>query len=192
MPRISADSVEEHREQVHQRVFEAFAELMSERSFDAITMAQIAAAAGLGRTSIYHHFGDKEAVVVAFAGHETSRYLDDLRAALDRVDHPVDRIGVYVRHQLEAGQQFHMGLGSQLIGVLSPASALAIRDHVVAVEDVLRNLLAEGVEAGVFVVDDEAATLSLVHACLTPRHVPAEAVTRFVLGGLGHRAPAPA
>ena len=170
---------------MHQRVFEAFAELMAERSFDAITMAQIAAAAGLGRTSIYHHFSDKEAVVVAFAGHETSRYLDDLRAALARVDGPAERMGVYVRHQLEAGQQFHMGLGSQLYGVLSPAAGLQIREHVVAVEDVLRDLLAEGVTTGLFVVDDEATTLSLVHACLTPRHLAAPAVTRFLLRALG-------
>lgn len=59
MPRISASSVEEHREQVHRRVFDAFADLMSEQSFDAITMAKLATAAGIGRTAIYHHFADK-------------------------------------------------------------------------------------------------------------------------------------
>lgn len=185
MPRISASSVEEHREQLQQRVFDAFAALMAEQSFDAITMAKLAAAAGIGRTAIYHYFADKEAVVVAFATHETSRYLDGLRAALADVDDPVVRLGIYIRHQLEAGQQFHMGLGTQLYGALSKDTMQEIREHVVAVEDVQREILADGVGSGQFVVEDEAATMSLIHACLAPRHLPAAVIERFVLRALG-------
>lgn len=185
MPRISASSVEEHREQVHRRVFEAFAHLMSEQSFDAITMAKLATAAGIGRTAIYHHFADKEAVIVEFASHETSRYLEGLRAALADVSDPAQRLSIYIRHQLETGQQFHMGLGNQLYGALSRDAAVAIREHVVAVEEVLLEILAEGVAAVAFVVEDQAATVSLIHACLAPRHLPVAAIERFVLRALG-------
>ncbi|ART70701.1 TetR family transcriptional regulator [Mycobacterium dioxanotrophicus] len=185
MPRITAASVEEHRELVQQRVFEAFATLMADHSFDAITMAKLAAAAGIGRTAIYHHFADKEAVVVAFASHETNRYLDGLHAALADVDDPADRLAVFIRHQLDAGQQFHMGFGPQLYGALSADTMLAIRDHVVAVEDVLRGILADGVAAGRFAVDDESATISLIHACLAPRHLPTDAIERFILRAVG-------
>ena len=184
MPKIIAETVAEHRDQVRRRVFEAFATLMVERSFDAISMAQIAAAAGLGRTSIYHHFPDKEAVVVAFASHETDRYLAELHAALDSVEDSVERMRVYIRHQLTAGEQFHMGLGMQLVGVLSRPAALQIREHVVAVEDVLRDLLVSGVESGAFDIPDVPAAMSLVHACLAPRHVPGDQVERFILRAL--------
>ncbi|MBB4854070.1 AcrR family transcriptional regulator [Mycobacteroides chelonae] len=185
MPRISASSVEEHREQVHRRVFEAFAELMAEQSFDAITMAKLATAAGIGRTAIYHHFADKEAVIVEFASHETSRYLEGLRTALAVGNDPAQRLRIYVRHQFETGQQFHMGLGTQLYGALSPDAMVAIHEHVVAVEEVLREILADGVAADIFVVEDQAATVSLIHACLAPRHLPIAAIERFVLGALG-------
>ncbi|TDZ99362.1 TetR/AcrR family transcriptional regulator [Mycobacteroides salmoniphilum] len=185
MPRISASSVEEHREQVHRRVFEAFAGLMAEQSFDAITMAKLAAAAGIGRTAIYHHFADKDAVIVEFASHETSRYLDGLHAALADIGDPAQRLRIYIRHQLETGQQFHMGLGSQLYGALSRDASVAIRDHVVAVEKVLREILTDGVAAEVFVVEDQSATVSLIHACLAPRHLPNAAIERFVLRALG-------
>lgn len=184
MPRISASSVEEHREQIQQRIFEAFAALMTEHSFDAITMAKLAAEAGIGRTAIYHHFPDKESVVIAFASHETSRYLDGLRNALSEVNDPVGRLRVYIRHQLEAGQEFHMGMGMQLYGALSNETMLAIRDHVVAVEDVLREILAQGVADGKFLIEDEAATMSLIHACLAPRHLPVAAIEQFVLRAL--------
>lgn len=185
MPRISASSVEEHRELVQQRIFDAFATLMTDHSFDAITMAKLAATAGIGRTAIYHHFADKEAVVVAFASHETSRYTDGLRAAMSEVADPTDRLAVYILHQLDAGQQFHMGLGVQLSGALSQETLLAIREHVVAVEQVLRTILADGAAAGQFVIEDEAATMSLIHACLAPRHLPPAAIERFVLRALG-------
>ena len=52
VPRISGESLREHREQLQRRVFEAFADLMAERSFDAISMAAIAERAQLGRTAI--------------------------------------------------------------------------------------------------------------------------------------------
>lgn len=184
MPKISADTVAEHRDQVRQRVYDAFAALMGERSFDAISMARIAEQAGIGRTAIYHHFPDKEAVVVAFASHETERYLAELRTALDTASDPVERLRVYLRHQLAAGQQFHMGLGMQLVGQLSPDAVRSIREHVVAVEDVLRDLLVAGVADGAFEIDDLPATMSLVHACLAPRHVDPAAVERFVLRAL--------
>ena len=188
MPRISGESLQEHREQLRRRVFEAFAELMAERSFDAISMAALAERAEVGRTSIYHHFPDKEAVVVAFASHETERYLDELRSALDTSTDPVQRLRLYLHHQLAAGQQFHMGLGMQLVGMLSGEALHAIREHVVAVEDVLRGLLEDGVAAGVFDVPDLAATMSLVHAALAPRDVSPEQVDRFVLRALEKRA----
>ncbi|CAM2784877.1 TetR family transcriptional regulator [Mycobacterium intermedium] len=184
MPKISAASVGEHREQVQRRVFEAFASLMAEQSFDAITMAQLAAAAGIGRTAIYHHFADKEAVVVAFASHETSRYIDELRATLQGIDDPVERLKIYINHQLDAGHQFHIGLGPQLYGALSRDTFRAIREHVMAIEDVLRDILASGASTGQFVIEDVATTISLIHACLAPRDLPVDAVERFVLRAL--------
>lgn len=185
MPRISGENLQQHRAQVQSRIFAAFAELMSERSFDAITMALIAERAGLGRTAIYHHFRDKEAVVVAFATHETEQYVAQLRTALQGRTDPVAQLETYVRHHLEAGEQFHMGLGPQLYGILPPSSRQAIREHVVAVEDVLREILRTGMDEGVFEIEDLDGTLSLVHACLSPRHLPAGTIERFVLGAVG-------
>ncbi|MGN0063214.1 MAG: TetR/AcrR family transcriptional regulator [Nocardioides sp.] len=185
MPKISADNLDEHRSQVQQRIFEALADLMTEHSFEAISMAQIAARAGLGRTAIYHHFSDREAVVVAFASHETTKYVERLRAALDQADGPVEEMRTYVRHNLTTGEQFHVGLGPMLSGRLSQESRLAIRDHVIAVEDVLRDILRAGVAAGDFVVEDEGATMALLHACLGPRHLPPASIEGFVLRGLG-------
>ncbi len=185
MPRIDAGSVPEHRSQVQARIFAAFAELMAEKSYDAITMAQLAQRAGLGRTTIYHHFHDKEAVVVAFAGHETAQYVDHLQEHLDETDDPRAQLRIYVRNHLDSGEQFHMGLGPQLYGVLPASSLEEIREHVTEVEQVLARILRAGQEAGVFTIEDLDATMRLVHACLSPRHLPPETIEEFVLRAVG-------
>jgi AcrR family transcriptional regulator len=190
VPRIKAENLPAHRQQVHEHVFAAFAELMAERSYDSITMAQLAEHAGLGRTAIYHHFHDKDAVVVAFATHETERYVSSLEDVLSTTDDPAEQLRLYVRNHLDSGERFHMGLGPQLYGVLPASSAAEIREHVVAVEQVLRSILAAGVDQGVFTVEDPRATMSLIHACLTPRHLPAGAVEEFVLHAVSATAPA--
>lgn len=160
---------------------------MAVRSYDSITMAQLAQRAGLGRTAIYHHFHDKEAVVVAFATHETARYVNDLEDRLSVTDDPSEQLRIYLRNHLDSGERFHMGLGSQLIGFLPESSRMEIREHVMAVELVLRGLLQAGIESGQFEIANIPTATSLIHACLGPRELPTEAIEAFVLRAVSKR-----
>ncbi|MCE0768323.1 TetR family transcriptional regulator, partial [Pseudonocardia kujensis] len=51
MPKVLGGSLAAHRDEVRARVFEALRGLLYERGFDAVTLAGVAAAAGVGRTS---------------------------------------------------------------------------------------------------------------------------------------------
>lgn len=181
MPKILGDSLEEHRATTRRRVFEALSALLADRSFAAISMADLAAEAGIGRTAIYNHFRDTESVVVAFASDETSRYVSRLQEALDGVEMPAERLRTYVCHHLDTAEQFHFGLGPELYAMLSREALVEIRDHVVAVEAVLRDILETGRADGSFVIEDLGATVALVHACLQPRQLPSTAVADFVV-----------
>lgn len=181
MPKILGDSLEEHRATTRQRVFEALSTLMATRSFDAISMADLAGEAGIGRTAIYNHFRDKEAVVVAFASDETSRYVSRLLAALEGIEAPADRLRTYVRHHLETAEHFHFGLGPELYAMLSRDALVEIREHVAAVEAVLRDILEAGRSDGTFVIGDLGVAIALVHACLQPRGLASAAVASFVV-----------
>lgn len=184
MPKIIGSSLSEHRAATRRRVFGALVELLADRPFDAITMADLAAHAQVGRSALYNHFKDNEAVVVAFATEETDRYLGQLQALLSGEESPTRRLEIYVRHHVDTSAEFHIGLGPELRAMLSPASALAMRDHVVAVEQVLRQILADGAAAGEFAIDDPDATVALIHATLSARGASAGATTRFVLGAV--------
>lgn len=187
MPRIAAENVLEHRRLVRERIFAAFAELMAQGSYDAISMSKLAQRAGIGRTAIYHHFKDRDAVMVAFATHETSEYVASLQAQLAAYEQPADRLRIYVRNHLALGEKFHMGFGPQVYGGLPAEARQEIREHVVAVEQVLAEILEQGAEQGVFAVTDVDATLALVHAVLGTRHLPAEQIEEFVLRAVGAR-----
>lgn len=184
VPKIIGSSLAEHRAATRQRVFDALVALLETRSFDAISMADLAAEAGIGRTSIYNHFPDKDAVIGGFASSETSRYLDRLAEVLDGFDDPVERLRLYVRHHIETQGEQHFGFGPEIYAQLSPATLVAIREHVVEVETVVRTILADGVSTGAFRVEDPDAAVALIHACLQPRHVSADSVAEFVLRAL--------
>ena len=169
MPRIRGASLAEHRAATREQVFAALTRLVAERGFAAITMADLAEAADVGRSSLYNHFRDLEAVVVAYAGEETDRYLTALRAALDEAESPSQRLTSYVRHHVATAGDFHLGFGPELAALLSPEAMRELRGHIVLVEVVLREILAQGVATGEFVVGDLDATVSLINASILPR-----------------------
>ena len=64
---------------------------MYERGYDAVTLADVAEAAGLARTAMYNYVPDKETLLIEFAARETDRYVGGLREALREVDNPVTK-----------------------------------------------------------------------------------------------------
>ncbi len=57
MPKLWADSLEEHRALVRRRLVDAFLDLVDERGIEEVTVAAVAARAGLARSAVYNHVG---------------------------------------------------------------------------------------------------------------------------------------
>lgn len=169
MPKIIGGSLAEHRKQTRHKLFAALSILMEDRGFDAITLAQIAKSAGIGRTAVYNHFPDKESLLVGFINHETQEYVATLERALADVVDPVEQLRTYVRAQLQLRRIFHLAPGPDLRSVLSRGTQKELRDHVVLIEAILRRIIESGIQTGVFPEQDLTVTVSLVHACLSGR-----------------------
>jgi AcrR family transcriptional regulator len=191
MPKIVGSSLAEHREQVRARLFSALGSLMTESGFDAVSLADIAARAGLGRTAVYNHFPDKEALLLAFVEDETSSYVATLEEALDGVDDPEQQLRVYVQQQIRLRRAYHLAPGPDLRSVVSPATLDRLRDHADQVERILRDILAAGVASGRLPEQDLDTVVPLVNACLKARDAsgPSEAsiaaTEAFVLRAVG-------
>jgi len=175
VPKIIGGSLSEHREQTRNKLFAALAALMSERGFDSVTLAEVAAAAGVGRTAVYNHVPDKETLLLEFITHETDQWVAALQRALEGVDDPVLQLRTYIRQQAELKRVFHLAPGgSELRTLLSPDMQRRLREHAVPVEAILRGILTAGMESGAFARQPLETTVPLVHACLSSRSVPEE------------------
>ena len=167
VPKIIGASLVEHREETRRRLFAALATLIEERGFDSISLADVARAAGIGRTSVYNHVRDKESLLIEFVTYETEQYLAGLEQALDGKTDPVEQLRIYVRHNLRVRPSFHMPQG--LRGAVSPATQVQLGEHAQPVEAVLRRILANGMAAGSFANQPLDVTVPLVSACLAAR-----------------------
>ncbi|KHL14560.1 AcrR family transcriptional regulator [Mumia flava] len=195
MPKIIGENLAQHRAATRRRLLDAFGALLAERGYDQIRLSDVAARAGVGRTAVYNHVADKEALALEFAMDETQRYVDAVEQALSQADGPVDQLRTYVRMHFALSRDLHTGLGPRLASFLSPEALGQMREHVVLVEELLARVLAGGRDLGTFEIDDLRLTTGLVIACLQGRQVPdadgpereaaVEMTERFVLRAVG-------
>jgi AcrR family transcriptional regulator len=197
VPTVTGGSIAAHRRITSDRIFTAFSDLLYERGYDAITLADVARAAGMSRTTMYNYFPDKDSLVVAFTDHEASRYLVDLESTLAVIENPVDRLRTFVAEQLNYFATHHLPPGRALRVALSGNAYERVLQHVGVLEQLLRDILRDGADDGYMVVDDIEATVAMVTACIN-RSGPAdyagsdiddsiEVTATFVLRALGVR-----
>ncbi|WP_454296690.1 TetR/AcrR family transcriptional regulator [Salana multivorans] len=178
MPKIIGASLAEHREQVRLRLFRALSTLMEREGFDAITLADIAAEAGVGRTAVYNHFPDKESLLLGFIENETSSYMAALEASLEGIEDPVEQLRTYVQQQINLKRVYHLAPGPDLRTVVSRATMMHLRDHIMVVEVPLRRILTLGIATGRFPRQDLDAVVPLINSCLAARNVPEDGPQR--------------
>ena len=120
----------------------------------------------MSRTTMYNYFTDKDALVVAFADDEAARYVAGLREVLAPIENPVDRLLTFISEQLRYFASHHLPPGRDLKVALSGPAYERVLEHVGALEQLLRDILHDGIAEGYFPIDDVEATIPLVTACI--------------------------
>lgn len=129
MPRIIGETLEDHRKKTRQQLFDALSRLLQTSTFESLTMAKIAQEAGVGRTAVYNHFQDKEALLLAFIAYETGQYSVRLNRALAGVSSPIKMLRIYIREQLTLGSSYHLAPGLDLRRQVSNETSSELRLH---------------------------------------------------------------
>ncbi|MBV7363241.1 TetR/AcrR family transcriptional regulator [Actinomycetaceae bacterium TAE3-ERU4] len=175
MPKIIGSNLAEHREQTRSKLFAALAGLLNEQGFEAITMAQIAARAEVGRTAVYNHFPDKESLLLAYITEVTRRYAKQISSSLENVTDPIDRIRIYVEAQLRLNATTNLSSGITLRNAVSSQTAMELSAHASIVEDILRSILRDAMREGLIAEGRTEPLVRLIHATLTAGIVAREA-----------------
>ncbi|HEY8374811.1 MAG TPA: TetR family transcriptional regulator [Pseudonocardiaceae bacterium] len=90
------------RGSLREELLDAAAELLAERGFHGLRMAEVARVVGVSRQTVHNEFGTKEALAQAVALRTTAGFLEEvdacLRAAPDLVSGVRDAVGHVLRH----------------------------------------------------------------------------------------------
>ena len=117
--------------------------LVAQRGLHAVTMSEIAQAAGIGRATLYKYFPDVEAILIAWHDRHIARHLRQLAEARDAAT-PAGR--------LEAVLEAFALIQHQHQDTELPVALLHRGEHVARarrqLQDLVSELLAESAEAG--------------------------------------------
>jgi AcrR family transcriptional regulator len=149
---------------------------LAKHGYARLTTAKVAAESELSEAGLYYHYDTKDDMIVAFL-REAEGYLAEELAAFDdsdradsEVPEPEARLRAAVDFLLvDPADEERAGVNVAMMELLSHAPYNdALREHLVAMErhvlGVLTDIVADGVESGVFRDVDPEATAALLLA----------------------------
>ncbi len=83
MPRIRAENIEAHKLKTRREILEATRDLLAEIGSADISLGEVAHEAGIGRTTLYEYFRDKDDLIASLVEEHLPGVIDDLIARLD-------------------------------------------------------------------------------------------------------------
>jgi len=199
VPKLNGDSLDEHRRLMRERLFTSFSDLVQQRGYGDVSLADVAEGAQLSRTTIYNYFPDKASLVVAMA-EERARALDEsIAEALQRAASPTDRLRTFVSVQIRHASTHPLPSDHALRAVLSERARSQLSAQAASLEQLLRDILVEGITDGSFASQDVDLLIPLINACasqLLPGELDGaelsdaiETTETFVLRAVGARHP---
>ena len=159
VPKLWNQTIEAHRNAVHDAIMDTAAALVGKHGMRSVTMTQVAEDSGIGRATLYKYFTDLESILVAWHDRHVTGHLQELTALADQAGDVTARLKAVLD-------------GYALIQhnrMASEVGALLHRDQHVGraqqhLTDLVRSLLAEGVKAGQ--IRDDVAPAELANYCL--------------------------
>jgi AcrR family transcriptional regulator len=178
VPKLWSETIDGHRRAVRSAAVDAAAGLVSERGVAGVTMSAIATRAGIGRATLYKHFPDVEAVLLAWHEQHIEEHLMRLGEVRDRAMEPGARLAAVLGTYAEALRHQQ---GSGLAAVLHNGPHVAHAQQRLA--DFLRTSLEDAAGAGQVRTDvpvEELAAYSLSAVNAAAGLPSADAVQRLV------------
>lgn len=123
-----------------------------ERGYHGASVRDIAASAGIGLATLFHHFPNKAAVLERIMHRAIDQIQEELTEALDGVFEPRDRLVVAVRVTVLAHcrRQIQSFVAQSELRSLEPATREAVRRKRARVQSIFVSAISDGVAAAQF------------------------------------------
>jgi AcrR family transcriptional regulator len=161
VPKLWNATIEAHRREVRDAILDATWALVAEHGPMAVTMSQVAEAAGIGRATLYKYFPDVEAILFAWHERQVTGHLEQLAALRDQAGSARERLeAVLTAYAFIANHRERHG--GDLAAVLHKDERVASAKQQLV--ELLRGLLAEAAQESE--VRDDVAPGELASFCL--------------------------
>ncbi|HBX81743.1 MAG: TetR/AcrR family transcriptional regulator [Propionibacteriaceae bacterium] len=101
MPKISAPTVKEHRDQVRTRLIDAAENLLRDRGADGLTAGAVSSAAGIARNSIYRYVDSVDDLRGLVMARHLPAWMAAVQVSVDAAKDPRERVVAWARANLE-------------------------------------------------------------------------------------------
>lgn len=96
MPKIETDTLAEHRDWRRSQLIDAAAAIALESGGEAVTVAAVAARAGLSRTSVYEYFASSADLAADLVIEELKNFAEELAEISEKADTPLEAIDLWI------------------------------------------------------------------------------------------------
>ncbi len=168
MPRIRAENIEAHKELTRRQILETASELFLAQGYSTTLLGDIAAAIGIGRTTLYDYFPDKESILVELVEESIPQLVADMIAAVPQTLSCRERLGELVHRNLAfIADETNLGtLIMREVPKLSPDAQKRVQAAHTQLEDEIGKICREGVASGEFRRVDPAWAGKLVSSTM--------------------------
>ncbi|BAU75479.1 hypothetical protein D9M68_297970 [compost metagenome] len=127
-------------------------ELFVDRSFDAVSLRQLATAIGMQVGSLYNHMDSKQSLLFELVEEYEADLLDTLVDESSNIPHPIQRLEAFVRAHIEFNLQHrqHHDLARRELRSLTDEQQSSIQSLRRLQRECLQNILQQGVAQQLF------------------------------------------
>ncbi len=153
---------------MRESILVAAVQLFAEYGYHAAPLRDIARIAGIQAASIYHHYANKQALLVEIMETYMQRLIESLKHILNEYDDPVKRlheaIANHIRmHTMYKNEFFIIDTEIRALENENRPQILALRSRY---EELLQEILRDGMERGVFRQSDvKIASYAIIAMC---------------------------
>lgn len=152
MPRIRAASIDEHKTITRSALIGAARELIDEAGTAEVALADVAMLAGVGRTTLYDYFQDRDDLIAALVEDELPNVISELIGGVPDQLATRDRLGVLAARTVEfvATDRVFGVILHREVGRMSQTAQERIHASHSDLSAMMASLYRQGVQEGVF------------------------------------------
>jgi AcrR family transcriptional regulator len=142
-----------HRTPRKEEILETAARLFADEGYNSVSMQDIADVIGLSKTALYHYFDRKEAILGTIVVSTVKELSEHVEQAVAARSSPQDRLVAFMQAQavfFEKHQASFQVLLTRFANLREPKMRDVAIEWRVNYENTIRNIVHEGVSAGVF------------------------------------------